>query len=95
MAKIRRLVLDVMIPHATDALAVTKKLSDLVGVDSVGTMVREIDKRVTNLKVVMVGKDLSFKRIEAAIVSLGGSIHSIDNVVAGKGMVEDVDTLQD
>ena len=87
--------MDVMIPHATDSTAITKKLADMTGITGVGTMIKEMDKRVTNIKIVIEGKNIQSKRVEAAIESLGGSIHSVDNIVAGKVMVEDVKTLQD
>lgn len=55
----------------------------------------EIDKETENIKVTMQGSDLNYQEITQAIEEYGGSIHSIDEVVAGKTMVEEVTTPQD
>jgi hypothetical protein len=43
----------------------------------------------------MQGNDLNFEEITKAIEQYGGSIHSVDEVVAGRTMVEEVTTPQD
>jgi hypothetical protein len=55
----------------------------------------EIDKETENIKVTMQGNDLDFDEISRAIEQYGGSIHSVDEVVAGRTMVEEVTTPQD
>ncbi|MBN2518709.1 MAG: DUF211 domain-containing protein [Candidatus Altiarchaeota archaeon] len=95
MAKIRRLVLDVVIPNTTEVIKLTQEIADLGLTEGVNSLVNEIDKNVTNIKITLEGADISFKDVERVIKSHGGSIHSIDNVVAGKLIVEDVDTPQD
>ncbi len=95
MAKIRRLVLDVVIPNIVDVVKLTQDLADLAAVKGANSMVSEIDKNVINLKLVLEGADLKFKEIEGVIQSHGGSVHSIDNVVAGKEIIEVVETPQD
>ncbi len=55
----------------------------------------EIDKETENIKVTMQGNDLDFAEITKAIEQYGGSIHSVDEVVAGSTMVEEVTTPQD
>jgi len=55
----------------------------------------EIDKETENIKVTMQGDDLDFDKITEAIEEYGGSIHSVDEVVAGKKIIEEVTTPQD
>ena len=55
----------------------------------------EIDKETENIKVTIQGNELNFEEISLAIEQYGGSIHSIDEVVAGRTMVEEVTTPQD
>ncbi len=95
MAKIRRLVLDVVIPNVVDVVKLTEELADLTTVKGANSMVSEIDKNVISLKLVLEGKDLKLKNIEKLIQSHGGSVHSVDNVVAGTEIIEVVETPQD
>ena len=95
MAKIRRLVLDVVIPTASEVTKLTQDLADLHNVSGVSSFVNEFDKKVINIKIIMAGLDLDLKAIEKIVDSHGGSIHSIDSVAAGKEIVEDVVTPQD
>jgi len=95
MAKIRRLVLDVVIPSTSDIIKLTQELANTDNVTGVSSFVNEFDKRVINLKIIMEGIDLSFEIIERIMSSHGGSIHSIDSVAAGKEIIEDVETPQD
>ena len=46
-------------------------------------------------KITMEGKDLNYDKIREAVENYGASIHSIDEVVAGKRLVEEVTTPQD
>jgi hypothetical protein len=55
----------------------------------------EIDKETENVKITMQGDDLNFQEISDAIEEYGGSIHSVDEVVAGKKLIEEVTTPQD
>jgi hypothetical protein len=67
----------------------------LDGVEGVNVTLMEIDKETENIKVTIQGSELNFEEISQAIEQYGGSIHSIDEVVAGKTMVEEVTTPQD
>jgi len=89
------LVLDVVIPNMADVVKLTQDLANLATVKGANTMVSEIDKNVISLKLVLEGANLKLKEIEKVIHSHGGSVHSIDNVVAGKEIIEVVDTPQD
>jgi hypothetical protein len=95
MAQLRRLVLDVLKPHEPDIIVLSSKIADLDGISAVNTNIVEIDKRVENAKITVVGDDIAFGIVKALIEDLGGTIHSIDEVVAGAKIVESARTLQD
>ncbi len=90
-----RIVLDILKPHEPTLPYFAKYLSEVSGVEGVNVTLMEIDKETENIKVTMQGSDLDFDEIAKAIEQYGGSIHSIDEVVAGKTMVEEVTTPQD
>jgi hypothetical protein len=90
-----RIVLDILKPHEPNIPSFAKFLSELGGVDGVNITLMEIDKETENVKVTMQGDDLNFQEISDAIEEYGGSIHSVDEVVAGKKLIEEVTTPQD
>jgi hypothetical protein len=95
MAKIRRLVLDTLKPHEPSIIEMADRLGDLEGVDSVNISVYEIDRKVENVKMTLEGKNIDFEEVEALVRELGGSIHSIDEAVAGQSIIDDASTPQD
>ncbi len=95
MAKTRRLVLDVLKPHDPGKVRMASEIADLSSVSSVNCILYEVDKQVENVKLTVVGPDLDFDIIEDKIESLGGSIHSIDEVVVGEKIIDEVKTPQD
>lgn len=90
-----RIVLDILKPHEPTLPQFAKYLSEVSGVEGVNVTLMEIDKETENIKVTMQGSDSDFEEITRAIEQYGGSIHSIDEVVAGRTMVEEVTTPQD
>jgi uncharacterized protein len=90
-----RIVLDILKPHEPTLPHFAKYLSEINGVEGVNVTLMEIDKETENIKVTMQGIDLNYEEITQAIEEYGGSVHSIDEVVAGKTMVEEVTTPQD
>ena len=95
MGKIRRLVLDTLKPHDPSIIDVAKILSDLPGVEGVNISIYEMDRKVENAKITIEGPDIQFEAIESVIMDNGGAIHSIDEVVAGKIIIDDSATPQD
>ncbi|MEO2240464.1 MAG: DUF211 domain-containing protein [Euryarchaeota archaeon] len=95
MSKIRRLVLDVMKPLEPDTTELARSLARLEGVDGVNIVLVEVDRDVENVKVTVEGTDLDFEEIKEVIEDMGGVVHSIDEVVAGSRIVEEVKTPQD
>jgi len=72
-----------------------KSLSVVDGVSSVNISIAEIDLKVENAKITIEGEDINYEAALAVIEDMGGSIHSIDEVVAGKDIIDDAETLQD
>lgn len=95
IGKIRRLVLDVLKPMEPTIIALAKAISVEDGVEAVNISIVEIDLKVENAKITLEGSDINYERVKNIIMDMGGSIHSIDEVVAGKMIIDDAATLQD
>jgi hypothetical protein len=93
--KIRRLVLDTLKPMEPNIIDMANSLSTLNGIQAVNISIAEIDLKVENAKITIEGEDLNYEEIKDIIMDMGGSIHSIDEVVAGKKIIDDAATLQD
>ncbi len=95
MGKILRLVLDVLKPHNPSIIHVADELSELGGVEAVNISIYEVDQRVENAKVTLEGTNLDYEEVLKIIGENGGAVHSIDEVVAGRMIIEDAATPQD
>ena len=95
MGAIRRLVLDTLKPHDPNIIELSQQISRLPGVDSVNISIYEVDRMVENAKITIEGPDIQYDVVEALIRDLGGAVHSIDEAVAGKQIIDDPRTLQD
>ena len=70
--------------------------NDVEGKDiSVNLTVYEVDKLTQTVKIIIEGKNLDFDEIQEILNSMNCIIHSVDQVAAGKKIVEDIDTPQD
>ncbi len=95
VGKIRRLVLDTLKPHEPSIIEMAAQLSDLVGVSAVNISIYEMDRKVENAKITIEGENIVYPNVLEVIVELGGTVHSIDEVVAGQEIIDDAITLQD
>ena len=95
MATIRRIVLDILKPHEPSILDLASLLGDLPGIEGVNILIYEIDRDVENAKITIAGEDIPFELVREVIIDNGGAIHSLDEVVAGKVIVEEAATHQD
>ncbi|OPY16016.1 MAG: hypothetical protein A4E23_01863 [Methanomethylovorans sp. PtaU1.Bin073] len=95
MPGIRRMVLDVLKPHHPSIVEFSKKLSILSGVSGVNLSLYEVDQQTETIKITIEGDDLDYEEIKQSIDNLGAVIHSIDEIVAGHKLVEEVETLQE
>lgn len=94
-AKIRRIILDVLKPHDPSIIEVSQRLASLPGVDGVNINIYEVDRKVENAKITVMGADLDWEAILQVIEDTGGTVHSIDEAVAGKVLVESTPTMQE
>ena len=95
MGKTRRLVLDVLKPLEPNIIELSRVLSELAGVDAVNISIYEIDRRVENAKITVEGSDINYDLVLSTIEDEGGTVHSIDEAVAGKIIIDDAQTPQD
>lgn len=95
MGKIRRLVLDALKPHEPTIIEWASMLSDIDGIAAVNISIFEIDRQVENAKITIEGENIAYEQAFAVIEELGGSVHSIDEVVAGRTIIDQVATPQD
>jgi hypothetical protein len=95
MGKIRRLVLDTLKPHEPSIIEMADQLSELAGVSAVNISIYEMDRKVENAKITIEGENISYLRVLEIVEEMGGAVHSIDEVVAGKMIIDDAVTLQD
>ncbi|QCJ45844.1 MULTISPECIES: DUF211 domain-containing protein [Haloprofundus] len=92
---IRRLVVDLLKPHEPDLVAVAEAVAESRGVDGVNAVLVETDREVQNCKLTVVGDGVDPTAVEETVDRLGGTVHSIDEVVCGEAMVEQSPTPQD
>jgi hypothetical protein len=95
IGKIRRLVIDALKPMEPNIIELAKVISLKDGVSAVNISMVEIDLKVENAKITVEGDDINYEEIRDLIEDMGGSVHSIDEVVAGKMIIDDSATLQD
>ena len=93
--KIRRLVLDTLKPLELSIVDLARQLSELEGVGAVNISIVEIDHKVENAKITIEGEDINNKIVFKFLEDQGTSIHAIDEVVAGRTIIDDAATLQD
>jgi len=80
MVYVKRVVLDVLKPHLPNALEFSQAIAGL-GIDyRVHLTVIEVDEQTETLEVVVDGSAIDFEAIQSSINSMGGSIHSVDEV---------------
>ncbi len=89
------MVLDVLKPHYPLTLEYARALSELEDISGVNFSLYEVDQQTENVKITIEGDDLDYERIKEVIEELGAVIHSIDEIAAGRRLVEEVETLQD
>ena len=95
---VRRLVLDILKPFDPELHIVATEIINRckIGQDiSVNLTVYEVDKLTQTIKVIIEGEHLDFDEIQEILNSMNCIIHSLDQVVAGKKLLENIDTPQD
>ena len=92
---IKRIILDVLKPHAPSILEMAQLLGNLEGISGVNISLGEVDKDTDSVKITIEGNNISYEKVNHIISECGAVIHSIDGVSAGMKIVEEVNTPQD
>ena len=90
---IRRIVLDVLKPHSPRLTDLALMIAKDPKVDGVNISVKEVDQSTESISVTLEGDNIDYESIKEILEQAGAVIHSIDQVVAGKKLIEEV-TLQ-
>ncbi len=84
-----------MKPYEPDVVEFARELATLDGVAGVNAAVVENDQEVQTVKVTAEGDDVDPDALADVVGDLGGSVHSVDEVVCGDRLVEERRTPQD
>ena len=95
MTAIKRIILDVLKPHAPSIIEVAQRLSCLEGISGVNISLEEVDAETDSIKITIEGTNIDFDSVKKEISECGASIHSIDGVSAGVKLIDEVNTPQD
>jgi uncharacterized protein len=95
MSQIKRLVLDVLKPHEPTNVEVASAIGDIQDVDGVNLSLYEVDQETENVKITVEGINVDYNLVRQTIENLGGVVHSVDEIIAGKKIVEEEETLHD
>ncbi|MHA1311302.1 MAG: DUF211 domain-containing protein [Candidatus Helarchaeota archaeon] len=87
MTNLSRLVLDVLKPHQPGIHELAMQISEINGVDGINITLIEVDVDTETITVTIEG-DFKFESIKDKLEEWNCSIHSIDQVIAGKKLVE-------
>lgn len=85
MARLNRVVLDVLKPHKPDILDFARMLAERAHPCRVHIRVAEVDAKTEKIIVEVCGEDIDHHLITAVIAELGGSVHSVDEVSIESG----------
>ncbi len=87
MAKILRIVLDVLMPLNLSEVELAKKLAEVKGVEAADVNIKEMEKKVQTAKLTLEGYDLSMDQILVILDSTGVSVKNVDRVSTGKRLI--------
>ena len=80
MVSVRRVVLDVLKPHQPGAVEFSRAIAKVGSDYRVCLTVVEMDEKTETLQLEIAGGSVDLEAVEAAIASMGASLHSIDEV---------------
>ena len=80
MPLIKRVVLDVLKPHQPNVLEFASAIADNHSGCRVKVIVTEVDEKTETTVVSIESDDISYDAVVDTIMSLGASVHSIDEV---------------
>lgn len=80
MALLKKIVLDVLKPHQPNVLELSQALADAGDDYRVCLTVIEVDEKTETVQIELEGNAIDFEAVKSVINSMGGSLHSIDEV---------------
>ncbi|MBI5060892.1 MAG: DUF211 domain-containing protein [Candidatus Aenigmarchaeota archaeon] len=80
MAKIKRIILDVLKPQQPSILDFARFIAELDGIDDVNISLIEMDRNVESVKITIDGSDINYEEVERVVNENGATIHSVDDV---------------
>jgi len=80
MVTVKRIMLDVLKPHQPNSLEFSQAIAKAGKDYRVCLTVLEMDENTETLQLEVEASAIDFEAIESAITSMGGSLHSIDQV---------------
>ena len=80
MVVVRKVVLDVLKPHQPGAVEFSRAIAQVGSDYCVRLTVIEMDEKTETLQLEIEGGSVDLAAVEAAISSMGASLHSIDQV---------------
>ena len=89
---IKLLVLDVLKPHQPSLPLLAERIADIDCISGVNISLIEIDKETESVKITIAGDNLDFEKIGDEMSRWNCSIHSVDKVIAGDKIIEEVPT---
>jgi len=92
---IRRLVIDLLKPLESSLIDISKSLSIIEGINGVNLVVYEMDRKTETLKATIEGDDINFEKVKKTLDEFGVVLHSLDEVAAGKILIEESQILSD
>jgi hypothetical protein len=95
LTNIKRIILDVLKPHAPSIIEVAERLGKLDGISGVNISLEEVDAETDSIKITIEGNNINYEAVKKEISDCGAVIHSIDGVSAGMKIVDEVNTPQD
>jgi hypothetical protein len=95
LTNIKRIILDVLKPHAPTIIEVAERLGKLEGISGVNISLEEVDAETDSIKITIEGININYEKVKKEISECGAVIHSIDGVSAGMKIVDEVNTPQD
>ncbi|MFH1182530.1 MAG: DUF211 domain-containing protein [Candidatus Woesearchaeota archaeon] len=83
LAKLRRLVLDVLKPHEPSIIVLSQQISALKGVDGADITIVGVDRKVENARITLEGENINYDNVVKIIHDNGGSVKRINKASSG------------
>ena len=80
MVKVQRITLDILKPHTPNGLEFSMQLAEKCPGCRFNFKVLEVDEKTETVIIIVESESIPYDDVSDAITSMGGSIHSIDEV---------------